>query len=127
MQSEIHYSKVMNWRWKNFTPKELSCKGTGFIVVDTHALDCLQRLRILIGKPLIINSAYRSEEHNKAVGGSPNSQHRLGKAFDIRITPDVSRETIKQFAFGAGFNGIGDYENFVHVDTGPSRYWDHRK
>lgn len=128
---EIHYTQVKNWAWPNFTPKEIACKGTEMIIVDRPSMDALQRLRTLIynktGAGLIINSGYRSESHNKAVGGSPNSQHRLGKAFDIRITSKVSRETIKQFAYGAGFNGIGDYDNFIHVDTGPKRNWDNRK
>lgn len=124
--SEIHYTEIKGWRWKNFTPKELACKGTSLIRIDEYSLDCLQNLREAIQKPLYINSGYRSASHNKAVGGSPNSQHLLGKAFDIRITPEVSRETIKKFAKQAGFKGIGDYSGFVHVDTGPERYWDMR-
>lgn len=124
---EIHYTKVGSWFWPNFTPKEIACRGTGLILIDTPSMDALQRLRLLIGKPIIINSGYRSESHNKAVGGAKNSQHRLGKAFDIRITKDVLREDIKRFAGSAGFNGIGDYDTFVHVDTGPKRYWDERK
>jgi uncharacterized protein YcbK (DUF882 family) len=123
----VHYSEITEWPWKNFTPKEISCKGSGLILVDPYSMDCLQKMRIFIRKPLIINSAYRSPEHNKAIGGSPKSQHVLGKAFDIRITPDVSRETISRYARLSGFKGIGDYNTFVHVDTGPQRYWDLRK
>lgn len=124
---EVHYTKIGSWFWPNFTPQEIACKGDGLIRVDIPSMDALQRLRTLIGKPLIINSGYRSAAYNKKVGGAPKSQHLLGKAFDIRITKDVSRETIHKFAHGAGFNGIGDYDTFVHVDTGPQRYWDLRK
>lgn len=35
-------------------------------------------------EPLIINSAYRSAAVNKAVGGSPQSNHLIGCAVDIR-------------------------------------------
>ena len=35
--------------------------------------------------PIIINSGYRSEAVNKAVGGAPNSNHLTGCAVDIRV------------------------------------------
>ena len=124
---EMHYTEVKKWRWPNFSPKEIACKGDGLIVVDEKALDCLQAMRNNIGVPLVLNSAYRSEAYNKSVGGAPKSQHLLGRAFDIRITPNVTREEIKYHAKEAGFTGIGDYDTFVHVDIGPVRYWDLRK
>lgn len=43
------------------------------------------------GKPVIINSAFRSKKVNDAVGSSDRSQHRIGCAADIRVpgmTPD---------------------------------------
>ena len=43
----------------------------------------LQPLRGIIGKPLIINSGYRSKLLNSAVGGVESSQHILGEAADI--------------------------------------------
>lgn len=125
--NEIHYTEVGSWFWPNFTPKEISCKGDGLIVINKEALDALQRLRMLVGKPIIINSGYRSAAYNKAVGGAKNSYHMKGMAFDIRLTPDVKREKIHQFASSAGFNGIGDYDTFVHVDTRETKYyWDNR-
>lgn len=124
----VHYNKVKktDWGWPDFTPKEIACKGDGMILIDRAAMDSLQRLRTLIGRPLIINSGYRSPEYNKKVGGAPKSQHVLGKAFDIKLTKEVSRDLIKYLAPNAGFSGIGDYDTFVHVDTGPQRYWDLR-
>jgi len=49
------------------------------------------------GKPVMINSAYRSEAVNNAVGSKNTSQHRLGCAADIRVpgmTPDEVVKTI---------------------------------
>jgi hypothetical protein len=46
---------------------------------------------VLGGKPIMINSAFRCAEVNKAVGSSDKSQHRRGCAADIRVpgmTPD---------------------------------------
>ena len=40
-------------------------------------------LREYVGGPIKINSMYRSEALNKAIGGSSKSQHCDGKAFDI--------------------------------------------
>lgn len=45
----------------------------------------LQPLRDAYGKPIRINSGYRSEELNKAVGGVATSQHLEGCAADISI------------------------------------------
>ena len=28
-----------DWRWKNFSPRELACKGTGSLLVNEQALD----------------------------------------------------------------------------------------
>jgi hypothetical protein len=46
---------------------------------------------VLGGKPIIVNSAFRSKKVNDAVGSSDRSQHRIGCAADIRVpgmTPD---------------------------------------
>ena len=43
----------------------------------------LDPLRELYGKPIIVNSGYRSPEVNKAVKGAKTSQHVLGEAADI--------------------------------------------
>ena len=46
----------------------------------------LEQVRSLFnGSPVMVNSAYRSLEVNRAVGSSDGSQHRLGCAADIRI------------------------------------------
>ena len=37
----------------------------------------------MYGSPIIVNSGYRSQTVNKAVGGVPTSQHRRGEAADI--------------------------------------------
>ena len=45
----------------------------------------LEPLRTALGKPVTINSCYRSPELNKAVGGAANSQHVSGQAADIKV------------------------------------------
>ena len=45
----------------------------------------LEELRRRWNTPIIINSGYRSEAVNKAVGGAPNSNHLTGCAVDIHV------------------------------------------
>ena len=73
------------WRWPSFSPAEIACRGTGRLLVNDEALDRLQALRRVLGRPMIVNSAYRSPEHNARVGGATKSQHLSGAAFDISM------------------------------------------
>ena len=49
------------------------------------AEEILQPIRDAWRSPIVVNSGFRSEAVNKAVGGAKNSQHRLGEAADISI------------------------------------------
>lgn len=105
-------------RWPNFSPQELACKGTGQVLLNFRALDMLQRLRNELGRPLIITSAYRSPEHNAAVGGASRSNHMQGIAFDV-VMANQNPEAFERAAVKAGFRGIGHYpaSNFMHIDA----------
>lgn len=128
INNEIHYTEcdMSVWRWDFFTPKEIASKGDGLIMVNENAMDKYQAFRVSCGVPHSPNSAYRSEDHNRAVGGAKNSFHLKGEAFDVPIKIGMDRESIHYHAKKAGFTGIGDYNTFVHIDTGPKRYWDNR-
>lgn len=112
------------WRWPDFSPAELACRGTGQLMIDEPSLDRLQGLRAALGKPMIVLSAYRSPEHNKRVGGAKHSQHLYARAFDISMG-NHDPEAFEAAAREAGFTGFGFYpkQNFMHIDTGPSRQW----
>ena len=109
-----------SWRWKNFSPRELACKGTGSLLVDEDALNKLQALRDRLGVPMIVTSAYRSPQHNRSVGGASRSKHMEGIAFDIRMENHNPSAFIAA-AQAEGFNAIGTYprSGFVHIDTRP--------
>ena len=125
---EMHHTLIdhRDWPFKYFTPEEIACKGTGLILIDFDAISKLDELRDIIKEPFRPNSAYRSAVHNKNIGGSRNSMHLQGKAFDIPIKGKMTREKLHIVADHVGFTGIGDYDTFVHVDTGRKRYWDER-
>jgi len=77
---------------KYFTLKELTCTNSGLVnspnkpeLANLKLLveKILDPLRELYGKPIHINSGYRSSLVNKAVGGAKTSQHVKGQAADI--------------------------------------------
>jgi len=111
-------------RWPNFSPQEIACRGTGKCAFNFSAMDKLQKLRDILGRPLIINSAYRSPEHNRNVGGATRSQHLEAKAFDVRQDNQEPNAFLKA-SKEAGFTGFGTYprSNFIHSDIGPARSW----
>ena len=115
------------WRWPNFSPAEIACRGTGQIKLHPEALDKLQALRDRLGKPLIVRSAYRSPEHNRAVGGAKSSKHMDGTAFDIAMA-NHDPVAFEAAAREVGFLGFGFYprSGFIHVDLGPARQWGER-
>ena len=55
----------------------------------------LEEVRKVLGKPIMINSAFRSIEVNAAVGGVKSSQHCLGCAADIRVPNMTPDEVVK--------------------------------
>lgn len=78
----------------------------------------LQLAEAYYGAPIFITSAYRDKEHNKEVGGSPNSRHLYGEAVDIRMpnSPTLLNKLIWALS-QAGFTSIGVYNTHVHADT----------
>jgi len=72
---------------------------------------------VLGGKPIMVNSAFRSKAVNDAVGSKDTSQHRIGCAADIRVpsmTPDqVVRAVI---ASDLGFDQvIREFDRWTHI------------
>lgn len=115
---------LKDWKWPNFSPREMASKGDGKLLIDPPSMDKLQALRKKVGVPLIVVSAYRSPEHNARVGGAKGSYHMQAKAFDISMT-NHDPEMFERAARAVGFTGFGFYprQNFMHVDTGPARSW----
>ena len=72
---------------------------------------------VLGGKPIMVNSAFRSKAVNDAVGSKDTSQHRIGCAADIRVpsmTPDQVVRAI--IASGIGYDQIiREFDRWTHV------------
>ena len=115
----------------NFILEEFHCKdGTkvpaeliGNIILLANNL---QVLRDYIDAPIFINSAYRTIEYNKSVGGVKNSYHLMGVAADITAKDyapaglaTIIEELIMTKEMKQG--GIGIYPGFVHYDVRGNR------
>jgi len=100
---------------ENFMLYEFESPDTHEVIVHQKLIECLQKLRYKYGST-IINSGYRTLEHNKKVGGVADSQHRYGKAVDIHLKSSWTPERLADLAKECGFTGIGLYKTFVHMD-----------
>ena len=89
------------------------------VKVDTRLLYLLENIRNHTGKPVHINSGYRSPEYNATLkNASPRSQHCNGKAADIwvdGVTPKQIADIAECYLGSSG--GIGIYKTFTHVDV----------
>lgn len=107
----------------NFKVREFACQdGSDTIFISTELAQVLQKIRTRFGKPVTINSAYRTAAHNGKVGGSPNSQHLYGLAADIVVQGAAPKEVARyaETVLG-GKGGIGLYNWGVHVDVRAKR------
>ena len=113
----------------NFTLAELT--ATSHRQFDNTPNDAetanLQRLAELLeqvktvlgGKPIMVNSAFRSKAVNDSVGSKDTSQHRLGCAADIRVpgmTPDAVVRAI--IASGLPYDQlIREFDAWTHISV----------
>ena len=107
---------------KNFKLSEFACKdGTPVpdYLIDNVRLvaEQLQIVRDYFGKPIKVNSGYRTREYNIKVGGSPKSYHLLGLAADIKPLWDIPiNEFYKTVKKLTNFMGYGIGTTFLHCD-----------
>ena len=74
---------------------------------------------VLGGKPVMVNSAFRSKAVNDAVGSKDTSQHRLGCAADLRIPGMTPDEVVKAIiASGIGYDQvIREFDRWTHISV----------
>ena len=122
---------------KNFTREEFDCNNGK--PVPAHLMDNVKllarNLQILRdfdmdGKPITINSGYRTPEYNRSVGGVDDSYHTKAMAADISVA-NTSPEEVYCAIEGLisdGWmrdGGLGYYGNsgHIHYDIGIPRRW----
>jgi len=80
---------------------------------------------VLGGKPIMVNSAFRSKAVNDAVGSKDTSQHRVGCAADLRVPGLTPDEVVKAIiASGIGYDQvIREFDRWTHISI-PNKLFD---
>lgn len=90
-------------------------------MMDKDFLKLLDLAREKFDKPIRINSGFRSEQHNKKVGGTESSSHLKGLAVDIACKKSRDRFELIDIFLDLGINRIGIANNFIHIDVDPNK------
>lgn len=80
--------------------------------------DFLEQVKVVLnGKPIMVNSAFRSKAVNDAVGSKDTSQHRIGCAADIRVPGMTPDEVVKAvIASKIGYDQvIREFDRWTHI------------
>ncbi len=114
----------------HFSSSELQCRGTrcsldgkrgcGVNGCTQRLIDALEEFRALVGKPLIIDSAYRCSRYNSATpNAAKGSEHTRGEAADIRVTGMTAAEMEAVARKVLAIRGIGrdDHKGYIHIDV----------
>lgn len=111
------WAQVRFFKQSEFDSKSSDGAGTG-ANMHPRVVFAVDALRGLIEKPLKITSGYRTESHNKAVGGAPKSAHLTGEAVDISTASLSKKQKIELVGYmrRLGFTGIGIGRSFIHGD-----------
>ena len=114
---------------KNFTLEELTHTDHREFSNEPNESETanLQRLaeflelvkELLGGKPIMVNSAFRSKAVNDAVGSKDSSQHRIGAAADIRVPNMTPDEVVKAvIASDLPFDQvIREFDHWTHISV----------
>lgn len=113
---------------EHFKVKEFRCKdGTDKILISTELVEMLEKLREKLNCSININSGYRTEAHNKSIGGSSTSKHCKGLAVDIVCKRDgktVASSEVCCAAQDLNFPGIAKITTgATHLDVRQGKWW----
>jgi len=104
---------MRNFKYSEFDSPDDSGSGTR---MNQDFLDKLDDARDIAGISFHINSGFRSESHNKKVGGKSGSSHLKGLAVDLKVNDSRSRYIILSALRAVGFTRMGIAKTFIHVD-----------
>ena len=110
--------KMKYFNYEEFDSPDMQGSGK---LMDEQLLHMLDAARKEYGKPIVVNSGYRSEAHNKKVGGKPSSSHLKGLAVDIACKSSLDRFKLYNVLRKVGFKRFGIGGTFIHVDIDKSK------
>lgn len=103
---------------KYFTIEELTKTSTGLENIPSKVEQAnleylvnnvLDKVREIYGKPIKVNSGFRSKLVNKKVGGASNSQHTKGEAVDITGGNKTENKMIYEI-----IKSLGKYDQLIN-------------
>lgn len=121
VESEI---RKLNYLCRDFRREEVT-------PMDKRLFDHIDGIQNLLGTQaeVLLISGYRSPATNEELrklskGVAKRSYHTLGQAIDFRLD-GVDLKQVRDAAFELKLGGLGYYprSDFIHIDTGPVRYW----
>jgi hypothetical protein len=86
----------------------------------TRLAATLEQVKTLLGgKPVMINSGFRSKQVNDSVGSKDTSQHRIGCAADIRVPGMTPNEVVQAIiASDIGYDQlIREFDAWTHISV----------
>jgi uncharacterized protein YcbK (DUF882 family) len=109
--------EAYNWfarDWRDNDPRNM----------DPGLLDIIWKMTQMLGvtAPWKMTSGYRNPRSNAKVGGAKNSYHMRGRANDLQHSQRGPR-AVYGAAMKIAAGGVGRYNSFTHIDTGPHRTW----
>jgi len=117
--------KKLNFKLSELIHSEKAIQHNINNMPDINSLDCmldlivfcLQPVRDILEKPMIISSGFRNEQLNKIVGGDVNSQHKKGQAVDFTV-PGLSVNAVFNIIQSSKIEYdqlINEYNKWIHI------------
>lgn len=118
-----HYNDVYEdeWEWPHFRPAEIACSHCGELLVQKRAMDQLEAVRLIYGRPIVIASGYRCPDHPIEAAKDEPGAHSRGTAFDPYPTgPDADLAEMEDSFHATGVlgrgKGVKDGSLHLHFD-----------
>lgn len=92
----------------------------------THLLECLNKFRVIYGKPMIVSSGYRTPEANNATHGASKSAHLTCEACDFRDIDGVIKSWVLHNMHiledcGLYMESAMSTKSWIHLQTRPTK------
>jgi zinc D-Ala-D-Ala carboxypeptidase len=114
-----------NFQLEEMTRSEVAARNGWDNTPNEQEIENLKRLAALLqevkaavgGKPVMINSGFRSKLVNDAVGSKDSSQHRLGCAADLRV-PGMTPRQVVEACLELPFDQIIlEFDSWTHISV----------
>ena len=118
MPTNNFWDTIKWFKEKEFDSPDLPGSGQ---YMNQSFVEILDRIRAKIGKPMKINSGYRTPEHNVKVKGVVNSSHLKGIAADIYVPDNNFRFLLVKSAIAEGITRFIIHRTYLHIDMDYSK------